>query len=231
MTVIVLAGGRGRRMRADKAGLAVGGTTLLGHVLDQVAPRFDEVLVSAAPGQELPPLPCPPGPGTSRAGGPSRGWRVVFDTRPGLGPIGGLLAGLRAARNEACAVVACDIPEIDLPLLRALAQAASRSQIAVPVGPRGRYEPLFAVYRRSVIPEIESLLRSGERSLLPLFGSCRTALVPFAEAGRVPNLNTLEDYEAYLRSVGGRLAAESKTSALRQNGKRRKQAGRSRAGG
>ncbi|MCK7483867.1 MAG: NTP transferase domain-containing protein [Candidatus Moduliflexus flocculans] len=48
MTAIVLAGGRGRRMKADKAGLDVGGRTLLEHVLAQIEPYFDEVLVSAA---------------------------------------------------------------------------------------------------------------------------------------------------------------------------------------
>ncbi|MCK7483600.1 MAG: NTP transferase domain-containing protein [Candidatus Moduliflexus flocculans] len=53
MTAIVLAGGRGRRMKADKAGLDVGGRTLLEHVLAQIEPYFDEVLVSLSPGQSL----------------------------------------------------------------------------------------------------------------------------------------------------------------------------------
>ena len=57
MTAIVLAGGRGRRMKADKAGLDVGGQTLLEHVLGQIGPHFDEVLVSITPGQTLAPVP------------------------------------------------------------------------------------------------------------------------------------------------------------------------------
>ncbi|MBE0710894.1 MAG: NTP transferase domain-containing protein, partial [Candidatus Aminicenantes bacterium] len=44
MTAIVLAGGRGLRMKADKAGLAVGDRTLLEHVLNQLAPHFSEIL-------------------------------------------------------------------------------------------------------------------------------------------------------------------------------------------
>jgi molybdopterin-guanine dinucleotide biosynthesis protein A len=192
MTAVVLAGGRGRRMKADKAGLDVGGRTLLEHVLAQVEPLFDEVLVSLSPGQDAPPLPA-----ASRA-------RAVPDARPGLGPIGGLLAGLKAARTEACAVIACDIPEIDVPLLRTLAEAAADAEIAVPVGPSGLHEPLFAVYRRSIIPEIESLLGRGERSLLPLYKTCRTAVVRFDEPGRIRNLNTREDYEDFLRLHLGR---------------------------
>ena len=191
MTVLVLAGGRGRRMKADKASLDVGGRTLLEHVLVQVEPLFDEVLVGLSPGQAAPRLPA-----GSRA-------RFVCDGAPGLGPIGGLLAGLKAARNDACAVVACDIPDIDLPLLRALAKAAA-ADIAVPVGPSGLREPLFAVYAKSVVPAVEALLARGERSLLPLYDLCRTAAVRFDDPGRVRNLNTRADYEDYLRGPAGR---------------------------
>ncbi|MCX6574238.1 MAG: NTP transferase domain-containing protein, partial [Candidatus Aminicenantes bacterium] len=116
----------------------------------------------------------------------------------------GLLAGLKAARTEACAVIACDIPDVDMALLRSLAEAAADAEIAVPVGPSGLHEPLFAVYRRSIIPEIESLLGRGERSLLPLYKTCRTAVVRFDEPGRIRNLNTREDYEDFLRLHLGR---------------------------
>ena len=83
---------------------------------------------------------------------------VVRDEVEGLGPLGGILAGLKAARNEACLVIACDIPEI------------------------------------------EALLASGERSILPLFERCRTVVVGIEDAGRIRNLNTRADYKEYLRS-------------------------------
>ncbi len=194
MTAIVLAGGRSRRMKADKAGLDVGGRTLLEHVLAQIGPLVDEVVVSLSPGQALPFRPKP-------AGEAEAALRVVVDDASGLGPLAGVLAGLKAARNEAGLVVACDIPEIDLELVRELARTACWSEITVPVGPSGLHEPLFAVYRKSVIPAIEALLAAGERSLLPLFERCRTAVVQFEEAGRIRNLNTREDYEAYLAAL------------------------------
>lgn len=185
MTAIALAGGRSRRMRADKAGLAVGGRTLLEHVLSQLEPYFEEILVSVSPGQKI----C-------FASG-----RTVEDETPGQGPLGGILAGLKAAANEACAVVACDIPDIDIPLLRSLARAAGDADIAVPVGPAGHFEPLFAVYRKPVVPEIEALLRNGERSILPLFDRCRTVVVRLEDATWLRNLNTREDYRSYLRTL------------------------------
>lgn len=215
MTAIVLAGGRGRRMEADKAGLAVGGRTLLEHVLAQVGPYFDEVIVGITPGQKLGSLSRGGASGPLRQDSPPRPSilkvRVVEDETPGLGPIGGVLAGLRTARNEASAVVACDIPDIPLPLLRSLARAADDADIAVPVGPSGLYEPLFAVYRKTVVPEIESLLSKGVRSLLPLYESCRTEIVRIGPPARLRNLNTRADYEAYLRESSGGTAGRSRT--------------------
>ena len=209
MTAIVLAGGRGNRMRADKASLDVGGKTLLEHVLAQVEPLFDEILIGVSPGRAGS-IKLRSGVKGGRVSGPNASAaspagrvRVVEDERPGLGPLGGVLSGLRAARHEACAVIACDIPEIDIALLRSLAGAAGDVEIAVPVDPSGHYEPLFAVYKRSVASAIDALLARGERSLLPLYSVCRTAVMPLGEKLRLRNLNTRADYESYIRSIRG----------------------------
>jgi molybdopterin-guanine dinucleotide biosynthesis protein A len=180
--------------------LAVGEKTLLEHVVGQIAPCFDEVLVSLSRRNK-----------TALPKGMRTGVAIVTDETPGLGPIGGILAGLKAARNEACAVIACDIPDIDIPLLRRIARAADGFEIAVPTGPSGLHEPLFAVYRRSVAPRIEALLAGGERSVLPLYGRCRTAFVRMDGAAPLRNLNTRGDYEAYLRSISpGKIPGRSK---------------------
>lgn len=225
MTAIVLAGGRGRRMNADKAWLAVGGRTLLEHVLRQLEPSFEEILVSVSPGQAtgLEALSRRKPSGRAKHVAACRGPRprVVEDEVPGLGPLGGILAGLKAAENDACAIVACDIPDIDIPLLRSLARVAGDADIAVPIGPAGHFEPLFAVYRKSVVPEIEALLRNGERSILPLFGRCRTVVVRLEDATWLRNLNTRADYESYIlsrtaRQPGPRAAGGSKKPIVRR---------------
>jgi len=218
MTVIVLAGGRGRRMRADKAALPVRDGTLLDHVLGQVRPLFDEVLVSLSSGQEL----TTAAPRTTKK--KTAMIRSVEDEAVGQGPMAGILAGLGAARNEACAVVACDIPDVDAGLLRGLARSAAEAQIAVPVTGGGDFEPLFAVYKKSAIPKIERLLRIGERSLIPLFGLCRTARLPLRDAARLRNLNTRRDYEDYLRWLrleGGKnkVSSAGRTSHRRGSGR------------
>lgn len=214
MTAIVLAGGRGERMKADKAWLPVGDTTLLKRVVEQLRPSFDEVLVSVSPGRaaDIRPLFASP---SGRAS-----VRTVEDDEPGLGPLGGILAGLRAAANETCAVVACDIPDIPLALLRRLAQAAEGAEIAVPVGPTGLREPLFAVYRKCLVPAIESLLAAGERSVLPFLDRCRTSLVRMRGKDGLRNLNTRQEYLAYVASLEGPGPGERASPARGRNDSR-----------
>ena len=187
VSLILLAGGKGRRMRADKALLPVPGGTLAGTILAQVENLFDEVLVSVSRGQA----------------GAFPGRRTVVDEMEGRGPMAGVLAGLKASRNEVCVALACDIPEVDLRLLRSLLGSAVGREIAVPVTAEGLLEPLFAVYTKGLIPRIESFLGAGEFSLLPLIAGARTAKVPMGRMVRLRNLNTPEDYDEYLRSLAG----------------------------
>jgi len=184
-SLIILAGGKGRRMGTDKANLPIPGGPLIGRVLRQVEGMFDEVLISISRGQAV----------------DAPGCRAVEDAAPGQGPLAGILAGLKAAKNEVCAVLACDIPDIDAGFLAGLITKAQGFDIVVPVLSGGLFEPLFAVYGRSVIPEIETLVQAGDFSILTLFDRCRTRKVRLKDSGWLRNLNTPEDYKQYLREL------------------------------
>jgi molybdopterin-guanine dinucleotide biosynthesis protein A len=165
-------------MGRDKAFLPFGGATLLEETVRPLEKFFDEILVAVSPGRPVPPLP----------------WRSVSDEVAGEGPLRGILTGLRNARNEACFVLACDAPGLSAAVVRKIAAASDGVDIAVAVTAGGLKEPLLGVYRNSVIPGIEALLRSGERSILPLFDRVRTRAVEL-DRGEVPaNINTPEEY-------------------------------------
>ncbi len=180
MTLIVLAGGRSRRMGRDKALLSAGPETLLAATVRPLADFFDEILIGVSPGQRIP---HPPG-------------RVVADEIAGQGPLRGILTGLRAARNEACFLLACDMPGLRATVVRKIARASKDAEIAIAVSERALKEPLLGVYKKTLIPVIESLLAHGQRSVLALFDRVRTGEV-FLDPGDIPpNINTPTDFGA-----------------------------------
>jgi molybdopterin-guanine dinucleotide biosynthesis protein A len=125
----------------------------------------------------------------------------VDDAVSGQGPIAGILAGLKAASHEVCAVIACDMPDIHLGLMRRLVRKAETFEAVVPVLPSGLVEPLFAVYRRSVRAKIQKFLTSDQRSLLPLLDAVRTCRLPIHDAAWLRNLNTPDAYQSFLKSL------------------------------
>jgi molybdopterin-guanine dinucleotide biosynthesis protein A len=185
LTLVLLAGGTSRRMKRDKALLPAPDRPLIEGVLAQAEGLFAEVIVSVSPDR--------------RYGFLSH--RQVPDSADGLGPMAGILAGLKAARHERAFVLACDIPVVDRVFVGELTAASDGYDIAVPRTSKG-LEPLFAVYRKTTIPSIERLFAAGKRSVLDLFPLCRTNVVGIDDPPWLRNINTPEEYDAFLKTLG-----------------------------
>lgn len=92
----VLAGGQSRRFGSDKALAELGGQTLIARAVAALAPWCDRVVVA---GRTEAPAPCLPD------------W-----PRPGMGPLGGVAAALRLARDQGHdAVLTCGVDSPGLP--------------------------------------------------------------------------------------------------------------------
>jgi molybdopterin-guanine dinucleotide biosynthesis protein A len=182
LSLVILSGGSSRRMQWDKALLPAPGGTIIEYILDQLEDHFDEVLISVANRKKFSFLKH----------------RLIVDDIPGEGPMMGIKTALDASKNEKNFVIACDIPHINLSFLQSLIQDAEGFDITVPLSQGGRKEPLFAVYTKSVLREMEKLLDGGVLSLLPLLESCRVRYIPMGENAWFKNLNTREDYEDFL---------------------------------
>lgn len=204
-TVIVLAGGRSRRMGRDKAWLDAGGRPLIARVIERLASVAAEMVVVVAPGAApLPDLTA----------------RVVVDRVVGAGPLGGLHAGLEAARTTWSFVVACDMPFLNLDLIRYFAYLRPGYDVVLPF-PTGRPEPLHAFYHQRCLAPIAASLASGERAMISFLGAVRVRAVSAAEIAYFDaegqsflNINTPEEWEA-VRSFAGWSQGESR-SALDQ---------------
>ncbi len=148
---VVLAGGASRRMGQPKAGLRLGGSTLLERQLATLADvGADPLLVSTRPGIPLPPLPA--------------GLRVsvVEDDWPDAGPLAGIERALRAVPTRWLVVLAVDLPGMTSAWLSGLLQGLRPGVGRIPRRD-GRWEPLAAVYPvHRAAPESRFLL-AGRR--------------------------------------------------------------------
>ncbi len=147
---IVLAGGKSRRAGFDKARALLDGRTLLSIVVERLAPICDEVIVALGPSGRSPFSDLPV--------------RYVYDTFPEYGPLAGIQAGLSAADNTHCLVVACDMPFLSPGLLAYMADLPRDYQALVSrIGER--VQPLHAIYARSALSHIEDALARGEKRI------------------------------------------------------------------
>jgi molybdopterin-guanine dinucleotide biosynthesis protein A len=185
-TAVILAGGGSRRMGEDKSMLPVGGRPMIEHVYRQLLPNFREVLISCGDAGKYAFL----------------GARTVVDETPGEGPLMGILSALSAAENDLCAVVACDIPEVRLTLLRRMLRAARGRDAVVPRSREGRNEPLFAVYRKSVLPAAREAIAAGKRKVDAVYEKCEIRFLELDAGASLHNINTRKDYDAFTRERG-----------------------------
>jgi molybdenum cofactor guanylyltransferase len=192
---IVLCGGKSTRMGVAKATLPFGPETMLQRVVRLLGAIVSPIVAVAAQEQTLPALPAEV--------------IVTRDEREAKGPLEGLRAGLKALPPsvEAAYVTSCDVPLLVPGFVERMLALLEEHDIAV-MEIDGFPHPLSAVYRRAVLPRVESLLAQDRLRPVFLFEAMRTRRVTPAEMREVDpdlrtlrNLNTREDYEAALRDA------------------------------
>jgi molybdenum cofactor guanylyltransferase len=187
-TGIVLAGGRSSRMGRSKALLPFDGEPLIAHTVRTLRSLFTDIVVVAAPDQELPALPA----------------TIVYDDVAHQGPVAGIYHGLGAARGDVAYVTSCDAVFLDPRLIRFVLSQIEDHDVAVPHWD-GRFQPLHAAYRRSVRPHLERQLTIGDLRPVHLFDNVRTRRIGEGELRTIDpegwsffNMNTPEDYQRAL---------------------------------
>ncbi|MFH2131047.1 MAG: molybdenum cofactor guanylyltransferase [bacterium] len=182
-TAVVLAGGESRRMGTDKSLLSIAGKPMIQHIVDQLRHNFQHLLISANEPGKYDFMDVP----------------VVFDQQKGMGPLMGILSSLQQSPTELNFITTCDAPDIRLPIVRKMLCEAEDHDAVIPLSVDGRYEPLFAVYRKSVIHHCQELIEAGERKIATLFDRVSIKVLNFDQPDWFQNINTPEEYTAYTR--------------------------------
>ncbi len=181
-TAIIMAGGGSVRMGRDKSMLPVGTEPMIGHIVNQLRPHFSQILISSDDVSKYEFLDV----------------EVVPDEIAGCGPLGGIVSALKVSVNEVNFVIACDIPEVDIDLVKTMAREGRSYEAVVPKAGPSRYEPLFAVYRKDVVGRFEGALESGQYRIMDALGNCNVKFVEVDRTEVIKNLNTIEDYEEFV---------------------------------
>jgi molybdopterin-guanine dinucleotide biosynthesis protein A len=177
-TAIVLAGGLSKRMGRDKSMLMIEGKPMIQHICDSLRPWFREILVSANDASRYAFLNLP----------------VIGDRLPGQGPLMGIASTMAKSVYDHSFVTACDIPRIDTALMLKMLRMSRGFDGIVPRGDNSQYEPLFAVYRKTMMGTFNKLLAAGERKIDRAYPLCRMGYADLPPQRTLTNINTMQDY-------------------------------------
>jgi molybdopterin-guanine dinucleotide biosynthesis protein A len=188
---LILAGGRATRMGGrDKAGIELGGQTLLARTIARARPQVGRLLLNA----NRDPAPFV-----------KYGLPVLPDTiGDHWGPLAGILAGLEHLRDTWpqigwLASFPTDSPFFPENLVAQLAAALPGREIAMATG-HGRPEPVFGLWPVSLAGPLRAALSNGVRKVEDFARRHRLATVDFP-ADAFFNVNTPEDLQQAARRL------------------------------
>ncbi|ASQ03856.1 molybdenum cofactor guanylyltransferase MobA [Sinorhizobium meliloti WSM1022] len=189
---VILAGGLSSRMGRPKAGLVLGGRSMLTRVIERLRPQVAGIAIN---------LNADPDPASAF------GLEVVPDTIPGfVGPLAGILAAMRhTVRKSPGASHVLTVP-VDTPLFpkslaaRLKTAITSGGEIAVAFS-AGEMHPLFALWPVALADDLEAWIHADEKRRVRAFiarhesAAVEFPLIPTAAGPLDPffNINTPEE--------------------------------------
>jgi molybdenum cofactor guanylyltransferase len=188
-SAVILVGGEARRANGqEKYFFVYKGRTFIERLIDTLDQVVDEIILVAKD------------PGQCKRFSHLDGIRCITDIRQGIGPIGGPHAGMLAAHGDTLFACACDMPCIEAVVVRYLFDALGDADAAIPCWNSDMFEPLFAVYRQSVL--LQYLEDHESYSLRPMIRSINTRYVPVEDLRQFDpmlktftNINKLEELD------------------------------------
>lgn len=193
ISIAILAGGKSTRMGRDKAFLEVGGKMVIERVIERVRSLTDDLFINT----------------NTPAQYEQFRLRMETDVYPGRAALGGIFTAIHAARHQHVLIVACDMPFLDLKLLRYLVDLAPTADIVIPRVTPPQPETLHAIYSKTCLPVIEPRLQANRLRIIGFFEAVSVRYVERREVARFDpdfrsfiNLNTPDDLEEARRLVG-----------------------------
>ncbi|NLA27637.1 MAG: molybdenum cofactor guanylyltransferase [Firmicutes bacterium] len=184
---IILAGGDSSRLGCPKPFLEMDGSSLIELIVYRLSALFKEITVVADEQDSFTSLPV----------------RIIGDLITGgnKSPLRGIHAGLSCSNLPYQFVAACDMPFINLDLVRYMSAFAPHYDVVVPhIG--SYYQPLHAYYHRSCIEPIRRQIEEGECKVTAFYDKINVRHIGYSEVAPFDpgqrsffNVNTWDDYQ------------------------------------
>lgn len=184
ITALILADGKNKRLRKEKAFIDVKGNLLIDKIVSEVSDLFEHLIIAS-----------------TKKSLTNRFPELIFasDEYKDAGPLAGIHVGLKSATTKAVFVFACDMPALNAEIiLRQCDQFRhSKSDVFVPRHKDG-IEPLHAIYTKECVPYIESCLGKKDFAVRSFFDDIvlKYFEVNPKESRCFRNINTVADLEA-----------------------------------
>jgi molybdopterin-guanine dinucleotide biosynthesis protein A len=173
----VLVGGKSTRMGQDKALLPWHSRRLVEEVAATVAAVTGTITLVGHPERYA-----------------NLGIPCLADRRQELGPLAGIEAALETGQGEWNLIASCDMPDINVAVLRCLLDRADQTHAfcAAVRDITGQIHPLCAVYHALCLPIIKKSLDEGRLKLMNVLQELRAEYLPIPT--KLTNINTPEDW-------------------------------------
>ncbi len=156
MTGVILSGGASKRMGQNKAFIEVNGERIIDRSVRLLKELFDDVMIVTNSPQEYVYLNV----------------RIVTDIIPNKGALGGLYTGLYLSPSPKAFFVSCDMPFLDKQVISYFLRLAESADLVV-YHSKGYWEPLHALYSRSLLRPFERLMQQNELKIIEAYRHIR----------------------------------------------------------
>jgi molybdenum cofactor guanylyltransferase len=146
---VILAGGSNKRFGGiTKANVVIDGETIISKIISTISDLFVEIIIVTNKPEEFQEF---------------IQYKIVEDQYLKAGPLGGIHAALKASSEDVIFVFAVDMPFLDKEIISDQINEFNKIQYDVLIPEVDQFiEPLHAIYRKSVLNNLERFLSEGK---------------------------------------------------------------------
>ena len=190
-TAIILAGGHSKRMGFDKQFLNIGHMSITEHIIETLQELFSNIILV-----------------TNKPHAYDRKDIIITqDIYKGLGPLGGIHAGLMKSQSQYNYILACDMPSINKDYIRYMYKRLedSKYNAEAVITKYGQWiEPFNAIYSKALLPRVEAGILAENKKISGLLKMAKVLYIEEEEARNFSpdwsmfmNINTEKDLMMY----------------------------------